>query len=308
MTGQTNRTRGTVCALLGAISWGVSGTFGQYLFANRGISANWLTTVRMLAAGLVLLTATLLTQRKELRGLFSHPRDRVMLAVFGVCGLMVSQYTYLTAVQYTNAGTATVLQYAGPVLIMAVTCVLTRKLPRPGEVVSILFILVGVALLATHGNPATLVISPKGLTWGLLAAVGFLLYTMLPTGLMRRWGNLAVTGSGMVIGGVALMLLVRFWRYSVPLDRVTVGMTAVVVLLGTVISYTLYLQGVRDIGPVRSSMISCVEPVTATVCSTVWMHTAFAPVDLLGFAIILSTVFLLNLPELRKKGSFELGK
>ena len=297
------RVRGTVCALLGAVSWGVSGTFGQYLFANKGISSNWLTTVRMLAAGLILLVAALLTRRRSLRGLLSHRRDRVMLAVFGVCGLMVSQYTYLTAVQYTNAGTATVLQYAGPVLIMSATCVLTRKLPRPGEMVSILFILVGVALLATHGNPAVLVISPKGLTWGLLAAVGFLLYTMLPAGLMQRWGNLAVTGSGMVIGGIVLLFLVRFWRYAVPLDGETVGMTAVVVLLGTVFSYTLYLQGVRDIGPVRSSMISCVEPVTATICSTVWMHTAFTAIDLLGFAVILSTVFLLNLPELRKKAS-----
>jgi hypothetical protein len=33
------------------------------------------------------------------------------------------------------------------------------------------------------------------------------------------------------------------------------------------------------------------------------MHTAFTAVDLLGFAVILSTVFLLNLPETGKKAS-----
>lgn len=297
MPQSAHKARGTVCAFLGAVSWGISGTFGQYLFSRRGISANWLTTVRMLSAGLILFVIVLLTRRKELRGLLSSRWDRLMLVIFGVCGLMVSQYTYLTAVQYTNSGTATVLQYAGPVLIMTATCLLTRTPPRREDVCAIVLILIGVALLATHGNPAALVISPPGLTWGLLAAVGFMLYTMLPAGLMRRWGNLAVTGSGMVIGGVALLFLVRFWRYSVPLDPEIIGMTAVVSVLGTVISYTLYLQGVRDIGAVRSSMISCVEPVTAAICSTLWMHTAFTWVDLLGFAVILSTVFLLNLPK-----------
>lgn len=48
----------------------------------------------------------------------------------------------------------------------------------------------------------------------------------------------------MMIGGVMLLVAVRFWRYSVPLDLEVVGIAAVVVLLGTVLSYTLYLQGV----------------------------------------------------------------
>ena len=289
-----HRTRGIICALLGAVSWGVSGTCSQYLFMDKGVNSTWLTVVRMMGAGIILVILALLTRRRELLGILSHWKDRMMLVVFGVCGLMVSQYTYLTAIQYSNSGTATVLQYIGPVLIMVVTCVRTWQLPNRIEVAAIVLTLLGVALLATHGDPSSLVISPKGLTWGLLAAVGFLLYTTLPVGLMQRWGNLAVTGGAMMIGGVMLLVAVRFWRYSVPLDLEVVGIVAVVVLLGTVLSYTLYLQGVRDLGPVHASMISCVEPVTATICSTVWLDTRFAPVDLLGFASILSTVYLLS--------------
>lgn len=289
-----HRTRGMVCALLGAVFWGISGTCSQYLFAYKGVDSNWLTVVRMLSAGMILMVIVLLTRRKELLGMLSSRRDRMMLVVFGICGLMVSQYTYLTAVQYTNSGTATVLQYVGPVLIMAVTCVMVRRLPNWIEMAAVVLILVGVALLATHGEPATFVISPKGLTWGLLAAVGFLLYTMLPKGLMCRWGNLAVTGGAMLIGGIVLFFAVRFWQYSVVLDLEVIGLVAVVSVVGTVLSYTLYLQGVREIGPVHASMISCIEPVTATICSTVWMDTLFTPVDLLGFAAILSTVCLLS--------------
>ena len=76
-----------------------------------------------------------------------------------------------------------------------------------------------------------------------MAAVGFLLYTMLPEGLMRRWGNLAVTGGAMFLGGVVLFFVVRFWRRSVVLDQEVIGMVALVVVMGTVLPYTLYLQG-----------------------------------------------------------------
>ena len=290
-------TRGIICTTLGAVLWGVSGTCSQYLFTYKGVDSNWLTVVRMISVGILLLAVALVTRRKELLGALSSRWGRMMLVVFGVCGLMVSQYTYLTAVQYTNSGTATVLQDIGPVLIMVVTCVMARRLPRRGEIVAIVLTLTGVALLATHGDPSNLVISPKGLTWGLLAAVGFLLYTMLPEGLMRRWGNLAVTGGAMFLGGVVLFFVVRFWRRSVVLDQEVIGMVALVVVMGTVLPYTLYLQGVRDIGAVRASLISCVEPVTATICSTVWMHTLFMPLDLLGFAAILSAVCLLSVQK-----------
>ena len=104
------RKRGMIYALLGAVSWGVSGTCSQYLFNYKGINSNWLTVVRMISAGIILLIVALITRRKELMGVLSNWRDRIMLLIFGVFGLMVSQYTYLTAVQYTNSGTATVLQ------------------------------------------------------------------------------------------------------------------------------------------------------------------------------------------------------
>ena len=52
--------RGTVCAILGGVCWGVSGTVGQYLFTQKGIDSGWLTVVRMLCAGAILLAAAAL--------------------------------------------------------------------------------------------------------------------------------------------------------------------------------------------------------------------------------------------------------
>jgi len=83
------------------------------------------------------------------------------------------------------------------------------------------------------------------------------------------------------------------WTLPVALDlygRMAVGG---VVIAGTLLAYTLYLQGVADVGAVRASMLSSVEPVSATVISVLWLGTSFQWIDLVGFVCIMATVFLL---------------
>ena len=41
--GEKKRTlRGFLCAALGGVCWGASGTVGQYLFACQGVDSGWL--------------------------------------------------------------------------------------------------------------------------------------------------------------------------------------------------------------------------------------------------------------------------
>lgn len=69
---------------------------------------------------------------------------------------------------------------------------------------------------------------------------------------------------------------------------------AVIVLLGTVGAFTLFLQGIALVGPVKAALLSCLEPLTAATLSVVWLHSSFSPTDLIGFACILATVVLMR--------------
>lgn len=57
-------------------------------------------------------------------------------------------------------------------------------------------------------------------------------------------------------------------------------------------TYLLYMQGVKEIGSVRVSLIGTVEPLSATVSSVIVLGTVFTPTDLIGFALIIAMVFL----------------
>ena len=57
--------------------------------------------------------------------------------VFAMLGLFLNQTAYLQAVYHTNAGTATVLQYLCPILVLAYTCLKNREKPSGIELISI---------------------------------------------------------------------------------------------------------------------------------------------------------------------------
>ena len=65
---------------------------------------------------------------------------------------------------------------------------------------------------------------------------------------------------------------------------------------GAAMAFTLYLQGVNDIGPVKTSLLSCAELVTAGVLTSVWLKTPLAWQDVLGMALILGMVAFLAVP------------
>ena len=68
---------------------------------------------------------------------------------------------------------------------------------------------------------------------------------------------------------------------------------AAIVVLGSVVSFSLIMQSIVDIGPSKSSMLASSEPLSATVFSVLWLGTSFSGTDLIGFAAIISTIFLL---------------
>ena len=122
MKNDKRQTAGTIMALVGGTCWGFSGCCGQYLFEQKGIEAPWLVAVRLFFAGIILvLTGFKLHGRENLR-VFRKKRDTIHLLAFAIFGITFCQFTYFMAIQASNAGTATVLQYLSPILILAVVC------------------------------------------------------------------------------------------------------------------------------------------------------------------------------------------
>ncbi|MCD7841620.1 MAG: DMT family transporter, partial [Lachnospiraceae bacterium] len=293
----SKKTIGILCALTGGMLWGISGVCGQYLFQNKGVTATWLVPIRLTSAGLFLLLYFLLRDHKRALSVWKEKRNAKDILVYAIAGMMLCQYSYFQTIEWSNAGTATVIQYLGSAMTVVYICISERQRPKRKEILAVLLALCGIFLIATHGKPGSLALSGRALGMGLLSAVGLVIYTVKPRRLLTQFPSPLILAWGMLIGGIVLSAVMRPWNHMPQIDAELIGVLLVIICLGTMASFSLYLHSVSLIGPVQAGLYACIEPVAATVFSVIWMKETFVAIDLLGFVLIIATVFVLAAPE-----------
>ena len=250
--------RGTALTITGGFLWGIAGVFGKYTFEYKGVTATWIVNVRLIIAGIILLTRAYMVQKDGIFRIWKNKRHVLRMLVYGVIGIAGCQMTYYLAVEDSNAGIATVLQYT-----------------------------------------AQLSVSKTTLIFGLSSAVATIFYNLVPGNLMDIYGTFPMVGWGMLISGIGLTPFVRPWTLveDITWDWQCIGCIVVVIIFGTVMSFSCYMEGVRLIGGSKASLLASVEPLTATAMSVIFMHVAFSGMDLAGFVGIIAGVIILSLPK-----------
>ena len=296
--------KGTILTLVAGIAWGLSGTSGQYLMTH-GFPVLVLTNIRLLIAGFLLVLYMVLTNRRKLVEMLKDQKAMMSLTLFALLGLLLNQFAYLKSIYESNAGTATVLQYVCPVGILAYTCLKDHVAPTVTEVLSMILAVGGTFLIATHGQLNQLSVTPAGLFWGLFAAFTYALYILIPIQLIKTWGSIPVIGVGMMLAGIVLTPFSGVLRFHWQLSMEVYLALAGIILVGTIIAYTLFLKGTSLVGPVKSSLLAAVEPISAVFFAFLIMHEQFYFLDFVGMFMILSAVALISIKDLileKRKG------
>ena len=289
--------KGTLFTVIAGIAWGLSGTSGQYLMAH-GISALVLTNIRLIVAGLLLVLLSYIKSKEQFLAFLRDKSSLFSLLLFSLFGLFLNQLAYLSAIQETNAGTATVLQYVCPVGILAFTCIKDKVAPTIAEIISMILAIGGTFLIATHGQLDQLSMTPAGLFWGLFSALTYALYIILPIKLIQKWGSILVIGVGMAISGFVAVPFTGITGARIPMSFDIFLAFAEIILIGTVFAYTAFLKGASMVGPVKSSLLASIEPISAVFFAFMIMGDIFYPVDFLGMAMILLAVTIISLKDL----------
>ena len=285
--------RANLLAVFAASLWGISGACAQYVFEQKGIRIDWLVTVRLLIAGVLLLLLAWWQRPSQVMAVWRPAHSARQVLAFGVLGMLGVQYTYFAVIEHSNAAIGTVLQYLGPTVIAVYLAVVYRRRPARRELVAIVLAMLGTLLLVTHGEWGVLQISLEGLLWGLSSAVALAFYTVQPVALLKRHDSAVVVGWGMLIGGLTFMGWSQPWHISGIWDSGTYLAVLFIVVLGTVVPFYCYLLAVKTIGPQRTSLLACAEPLSAALVSVVWLNVEFGWLDVLGSLCIVLTIYLL---------------
>lgn len=288
--------KGCLYAFLAGVLWGVTSPAAQFLFEEKGIVSEWLVPYRLVSAGILLLVYAKL-KKQDIVSVWKNRNDGIRLVLFGILGMMGMQFTFFSAVQEMNAGTATIFQYLNPAILILFFAVVHKIMPSLKEILAVCVAVAGIAIVATHGDFSTLSISGKGLFLGMLVAVTTCFYGVLPAPLLKRYSAETVSAWGMISGGIVLMAAVRPWRIPAVIDWQVAAAFLMIITVGTILPFCFYLTSVKHTGSVYAGLFSSVEPVAATAVAAAALGTTFMKMDILGFALVLSTLFILAIPE-----------
>ncbi|MEG0071080.1 MAG: DMT family transporter [Raoultibacter sp.] len=291
---QKHMVRGIICALIGAACWGFSGTCAQMLMDFYGVSVFWITCVRLCGAAVLFFVVIMVRDRRALVAVLRDWRSLVAIFGFALFGVLLTQISYLSAISYTNAGTGTVLERLGLIVIMVFMCMRTRRLPKIREFFGLVLAIGGTFIIATQGNFGNLAIAPEGLFWGIVSGFALACYTLIPVKVLEKWGAIIVTGLAMFSGGTVATVAIQPWTLPVEVNAGVIGGMVAIIVVGTLGAYIFYLQGITDAGPVKASLIGCVEPISATFFACVWLGTQITAWDILGCLMIIGMVFLVT--------------
>lgn len=288
--------RGIQLALLGGIFWGFSGACGQFLFEHCGAAAQWVSTWRLFFSGLLIMLIALPKERGSIFKVFSK-ENIIPILFFSFVSVMGCQYSYFMAIYNSNSATATVLEYFAPALVMVYTCVRSKKLPSVIQFIALIFALLGVFMMSTGGNIHSLAISDKALFWGIMSGICYGIYTIQSPKLSSNIGILVMLAWGNLIGSLPLIAVNIHSVFTYNLD--VAGLLAFLgtTVIGSILSFGIYIKGCQLAGSVTGSLCACIEPVASAIIAYLWLGTKMSFTDIIGLILIVATVVILTLDK-----------
>jgi ornithine decarboxylase len=285
-------TIGLVAVLLSAIMWAVSANVAEGLFAS-GLSGLQIAGAETWVAGLCLV-GWRLGRRDAHSGPLLSTGQRLLLGV----SLMLMVATYYAAIDLLDVGSAIVLHYSAPVLVVAWSLLRTRELPRTRVLVSLLFAATGILLVTQLIVRGPGDLNPTGVVMALSSAVFFALYTLVSNVAIRTAGPLEVTTQTFIWAAPLGVVSVFVGGSPVAMFSPGNGMRVVLIgILSALLGTGLYVWGIDKIHSVKAAIAANLEPVVGTLLAWLWFSQTLSPLQMLGTALILAAVVLLHDPE-----------
>lgn len=289
----SDKAKGNLLIISAAFIWTFAAIIAQITFKNSSVTSEFMTTVRMLIAGIALGSVLFIKEKKKSLDILKSKKGIFGIIFYAIGCQVLIMYSFMETVKYSSAAVATLLQFTSPVFVLIVRSVMKKKFPSVLQIVCVISALVGLFFLTAHGKAGNLEISSRAIIWGLISAGGLTLTTIYPQGLIKEYGALSVQSYGMIIGGIFCTLFFRPFGIQTGLTPILWILLIVASVSGCGIAFCLYLTGVKLSSPEAGSILGNAEPLSSAIFSILFLNMSCTSWDLAGiFLIIFSAVLL----------------
>jgi drug/metabolite transporter (DMT)-like permease len=301
--------KGYLYVTMAAIMWASSGTLGKALFEGGVLPLN-LVQIRVTFASLILAVAFAVFSRSLLR---IRLRDVGYFLVLGGVLMTLVQFTYFYTISKIQVVAAILLQYLSPIFVAAFSMLFWGEKPTLSKFLALFFAIAGSYLVVGGYNLELLHMNRVGIIVGLCSGVFFAACALLGERTMHDYAPWTVVFYSFLFSAVSLHVL------CTPFDYLYAGYTLeqwtlilYVVVIGTVLPFGLYFVGISYVRSTKAIITATLEPISAGIMAYFLLGERLEPLQLLGAALVLGAVTMLQLnreqdalsPELiRKSGA-----
>jgi len=289
-------TRGIIIAIFASLAFGTSGAFIKPLLES-GWSPAAAVAVRALAGAVLLTPVAVIALRGKWSTLWLGRWRILGMALVGVAGC---QLAYFAAVARIPVGTAVLIEYLAPVLLVLFAWATTRKVPRAVVLLGSAVAIVGLVLVIGPG--ALQSFDLLGVLFAFIAAIGAAGYYLIAARPSEGLPGVALAWAGLFLGSIALFIVggLRVVPFTAAFTDVPfLGTTApwwvplgIVVLFATAIGYAASIIATGLLGSRLMSFIALLEVVFATMFAWLLLGETLTLWQFLGGALILAGIVL----------------
>lgn len=294
---QKNIFKGTIYSLLSGLIWGICGILGEYFFAHYQVSSGWITSMRLLVAGSVVLILSSFQLRSQLFNIWKNWKNYLPFLAYAILGIFSVQFFFYLCVEYSNATTATILQFISPIFILLYNRIIYKKKASKSAIFYVLIAMIGVFLMATKGDLSKLSITPLALITGLLSALGLMFNVILPQRFAKNYGFVPTVGWGMIIAGLFSNFLYPIYEISFQLDVISILICLAIAFLGTAFAFFLSMKAVSLVSPLVVSVVSASEPLSSAILSVLFLGMVLDGFLVLAMILIIVPMIFLSIEE-----------
>ncbi|MEM7737388.1 MAG: EamA family transporter [Deinococcota bacterium] len=282
-----------------ALLWGTVGVVVGFLYTTSPLNASLISFYRMSLA-VPALCAVLGYQRRTTYSyhvtrkirLHTHRRDSLLTLLMGVI-LALYQLFYVIAIDHLGVAIATLVTLcSGPVFVALLSWLILRE-RLTGKILAAL----GLALTATAllSQPSGVVTNlGLGLVFATSSGLGYALVTLSGRHLAQRYPPLQTTT--LMVTTASLTLLVPAWRSGLTDINLAYHHWLLLAYLGalpTAAAYSLFVTGMRHVATTSASIITLLEPLTATVLAWLFLAERLAATSLVAALLFVLALILL---------------
>lgn len=274
-----------------ATSWGAQAVVAKLLLTS-GLDARQLVSTRT-ALACLLVAAALAALRPDLLRVSAGDLGR--LALLGIFGVALSQYSYYFALSRIPVATAVLVIYTAPLIVLTVSVLVYGEPLRRRDVAAAVVTLVGAALVVRAYEPAVLRVNLAGVAASSLSAVTFAFYNLWGKTLAPRLSPWTMLTYSLGTAAAFWLPLAPPWRFAeAPHPPAVWAGLGVIVLFGTLIPFSLYLAGLARISAAHASVTATIEPAVAGAVAFLVLGESLAWPQFAGGALVLAGIGLLH--------------